>query len=75
MIFDEELPIIAIMSVLTPTPNLILHQSLREACLNTELFLVRIKSEYRKIRTRNNSVFGHFSHSEKYWNPHDNRNL
>ena len=28
---------------------------------NTELFLVRIQSEYRKIRTRNNSAFGHFS--------------
>ena len=49
---------------------------LREKCPNTELFLVRIflhsdwirrntvslriQSEYRKIRTRNNSVFGHF---------------
>ena len=43
---------------------------LREKCPNTELFLVliflysvRIQSEYRKIRTRNNSVFGHFSRS------------
>ena len=52
---------------------------LRERCPNTELFLVRIflyldwirrftvnlriQSEYRKIRTRNNSVFGHFSRS------------
>ena len=26
--------------------------SLREKCLNTELFLVRIQSEYRKIRTK-----------------------
>ena len=33
--------------------------------LNTERYGVslRIQSEYRKIRTRNNSVFGHFSHS------------
>ena len=33
--------------------------------LNTEIYLVnlRIQSEYRKIRTRNNSVFGHFSRS------------
>ena len=31
--------------------------------LNTEIYFVnlRIQSEYRKIRTRNNSVFGHFS--------------
>ena len=31
--------------------------------LNTEIYAVnlRIQSEYRKIRTRNNSVFGHFS--------------
>ena len=27
---------------------------------------VRIQSEYRKIRTRNNSVFGHFSRSERF---------
>ena len=25
---------------------------------------LREKCEYRKMRTRNNSVFGHFSHSE-----------
>ena len=33
--------------------------------LNTEIYGVihRIQSEYRKIRTRNNSVFGHFSRS------------
>ena len=49
--------------------------SLREKCSNTELFLVtifphlgclrilRIQSECGKIRTRNNSVFGHFSRS------------
>ena len=53
--------------------------TLREKCPNTELFLVRIflysdwirrftinlriQSEDRKIRTRNNSVFGHFSRS------------
>ena len=46
--------------------------TLREKCPNTELFLVRIflysdciriQSEYRKMRIRNNSVFGHFSRS------------
>ena len=33
--------------------------------LNTQRYSVslRIQSEYRKIRTRNNSVFGHFSRS------------
>ena len=33
--------------------------------LNTKIYEVnlRIQSEYRKIRTRNNSVFGHFSRS------------
>ena len=33
--------------------------------VNTEIYGVnlRIQSEYRKIRTRENSVFGHFSHS------------
>ena len=41
--------------------------SLRGKCPNTKLFLVRIflyQSEYRKIRTRNNSVLGHFSRSD-----------
>ena len=44
--------------------------------LNTEIKGVnlRIQSECRKIRTRNNSVFRHFSHSVSYihvntWNP------
>ena len=33
--------------------------------LKTEIYGVnlRIQSEYRKIPTRNNSAFGHFSHS------------
>ena len=33
--------------------------------LNTEIYSVNLRnqSKYRKIRTRNNSVFGHFSHS------------
>ena len=35
-------------------------------CPNTELFLVRIHSECGKIRTRKNSVFGHFSPSAYY---------
>ena len=35
--------------------------------LNTEICEVnlRIQSEYRKIWTWNNSVFGHFSHSDR----------
>ena len=39
--------------------NHYVHQklSLREKCPNTELFLVRIQSEYRKIRTRNSSKY------------------
>ena len=39
-----------------------------EKCQNTEFFLVRIyciQSEYRKIRTKKNSIFGHFSRSGK----------
>ena len=56
--------------------------SLREKCPNTDLFLVgmipysgwirrdasylRIQSECGKIRTRNNSVIGHFSRSVCY---------
>ena len=37
--------------------------TLRKKCPNTEFFLVHIQSEYGKILTRKNSVFGHFSHS------------
>ena len=35
--------------------------------MNTEIYFVNllIQSEYRKIRTRNNSVFGHFSCSDE----------
>ena len=33
-------------------------------CLNMEFFLVRIQSKCGRIRTRKNSVFGHFSRSE-----------
>ena len=37
--------------------------------LNTEIYfvdlLLHIQSEYRKIQTRNNSVFGHFSRSDE----------
>ena len=33
---------------------------------NSEIYVnLRIQSEYRKIQTRNNSVFGHFSCSSK----------
>ena len=54
-------------------------EALREKCPNVEFFLVRIflysdliqrftylriQSEYRKIRTGKNYVFGHFSRSE-----------
>ena len=37
---------------------------------NTERYgaSLRIQSEYRKIRTRNNSVFGHISRSENVLN-------
>ena len=28
---------------------------------------LRIQSEYRKIRTRKNSVFGHFSRNVSFW--------
>ena len=48
--------------------------TLREKCPNMELFLVRIQAEYRKIRTRNNSVFGHFSRSESYTEHHHGNN-
>ena len=37
--------------------------SLCEKCPNTQIFLVRIQSEYRKIRARKNSISGHFSRS------------
>ena len=55
--------------------SLTLHLSLPEKFSNTKLFLVRIfphsdwiriQSECRKIRTRNNSLFGHFSRSASY---------
>ena len=35
------------------------------SCIRTEYRDLHIQSEYRKIRTRNNSVFGHFSRSER----------
>ena len=62
---------------------LILHYSwtitLREKCPNTELFLVRILLYSDWIRTRNNSVFGNFSHSvikgESSWKLSYNFNL
>ena len=36
--------------------------SLHEKCINTQSFL---QSEHRKIQTRNNSVLGHFSRSDR----------
>ena len=42
------------------------NSALREKCPNTEFFLVRIQSEYRKIRTRKNTAFRHFSRSADY---------
>ena len=44
--------------------HLLIKHSLREKCPNTEFFLSRILTEYGKIRTRKNSVFGHFSHGD-----------
>ena len=41
-------------------------ETLREKCPNTELFLVRIFLYSDWIRTKNNSVFEHFSRSESY---------
>ena len=38
--------------------------SLREICANTELFLVRIFLYSDWVRTRNNSIFGHFWRSD-----------
>ena len=40
------------------------NRSLHEKCPNTEFFLVRIFPHSDWIRTRKNSVFGHFSRSE-----------
>ena len=48
----------------------ILDIALREKCPHTEFFLVRVQSEYGKIQTRKNSVFGHFSRNvalNSYW--------
>ena len=36
--------------------------TLREKCPNTAFFLVRVECGVGEIRTRKNSVFGHFSH-------------
>ena len=33
------------------------------SCIRTEYGNIRVQFKYRKIRTRNNSVFGHFSRS------------
>ena len=43
------------------------NETLREKCPNTEFFLIRIslyRTEYKKIRTRKNAVFGQFSCSK-----------
>ena len=53
---------------MTSVEVMLLYYTLREKCPNLELFLVRIQPEYRKIRTRNNSVFGHFSRSDNFLN-------
>ena len=42
--------------------NSIIKWTLREKYRNTEFFLVRIWTEYGKIRTGKNSVRGHFLH-------------
>ena len=49
---------------MTSVEVMLLYYALREKCPNLELFL----AEYRKIRTRNNSVFGHFSRSDNFLN-------
>ena len=41
--------------------------TLLEKCPNTVLFLLRTQSKHRKIRYRNNFVFGHFSRSVWVW--------
>ena len=40
------------------------YYSLRKKCPNTEFFLLRIQSKYRKLGTRKNFVLGHFSRSD-----------
>ena len=49
--------------------NLSYKAALCEKCPNTELFLIRIQPKYRKIQTRNNSVFGHFPRCEDVRTP------
>ena len=48
-----------------PNTKLILVRNFPVFALNTEIYKVNLRSqsEYRKIRTRNNSVFRHFSSS------------
>ena len=51
---------------------------MREKCPNTELFwsvFSCIWTEYRKIQTRNNSVLGHISRSESYFQLTEKRKL
>ena len=50
-----------------PNTKLILVRNFPVVTLNTEIYKVNLRSqsEYRKIRTRNNSVFRHFSCSEE----------
>ena len=49
-----------------PNTELFLVRNFLYSGLNTEIYSVNlhIQSEYRKIWTRNNSVFGHFSRSD-----------
>ena len=52
--------------ILNEEMNKIMKTALRKQCPNTEIFPVGIFvywTEYRKIRTRKNSIFGHFSRS------------
>ena len=43
-----------------------LYKTLREKCPNTKFSVLScIQSEYRKMQTRKNSIFGHFSRSER----------
>ena len=56
----------AIDKNLTQKKTIFVALTLREKCPNTESVYSCIRTEYRKIRARKNSVFGHFSRSGIY---------
>ena len=63
---DQILPLLYTFINIIQVSLMFLEKSLREKGPNAELFLVRIQTEYRKIRTRNNSVFEYFLRSEYF---------